>query len=82
METNDDETLSIGMINAKEKAYYDALSKVPEDAEIVGVESNIHKDEGKLTAAVTITVLQDICTKSEASPLPEEDKIGEKDNTE
>ncbi len=82
METDDDETLSIGMINAKEKAYYDALSKVPEDAEIVGVESNIHKDEGKLTAAVTITVLQDICTKSEASPLPEEDKIGEKDNTE
>ncbi|MFR9208395.1 MAG: hypothetical protein ACLVKR_08770 [Lachnospiraceae bacterium] len=71
----------IGVINAKEKAYYDALSKVPEDAEIVGVESNIHKD-GKVDCRGNDNRASRYLYKIGILAASEEDKIGEKDNTE
>ena len=62
----------------KEKAFYMIKNKLPKDAEIKKITSDVYlKEDDTLVAAVTLTVLQDIGKVSAANPLPEDKNIGE-----
>ena len=65
---------STAAIRAKESAYYSALSRMPEDAEVLSVTSRVFADDkDKKYAAVTVTVLQEIGIQAAPTPAEEED---------
>lgn len=52
----------------REKAYYSALRRIPDDAEIIDFYSVISEQNGKLCATATVTVKEEIATEVPADP--------------
>ncbi len=62
------ETRASAEAEIREKAYYSALSQLPEDAEIIDFYSVITEQNGRLSATATVTVKEDIGTEIPTGP--------------